>query len=213
MSTRILLIRHGETAWNREKIFRGTYDIPLNNNGRAQASLAAHALESVQIDAAYTSPLSRATETAEIVLASHGIVANPCGGLMDLDYGEWTGLKDEDVAARWPAEHATWNTSPETAKIPGGDRLESVSNKAYGAVESVISRHADQTVVLFAHRVVNKLLVLRMLGLGLGRFPFITQGNCCINEFIWTGKEFTVERINDTAHMRNSDTEVLSMDF
>ena len=112
MSTTILLIRHGETAWNREKIFRGVADIPLNETGRAQARLVARALASRSIAAGYASPLSRALETANIVLEPHGVRAAAHEGLTDLDYGEWTGLKDDDVAARWPEGHARWRTRP-----------------------------------------------------------------------------------------------------
>ena len=84
MRTELLIIRHGETDWNREKIFRGTYDVPLNKVGRQQARLAAVALEQEQINVAYTSPLSRATETATIVLEPHGLTAIPSNGLTDL---------------------------------------------------------------------------------------------------------------------------------
>ena len=123
MPTMILLIRHGETAWNRGKIFRGVYDIPLNENGRIQAGHVAKALVSRHIDAAYSSPLSRAKETARIVLKPHRIEAAVHEGLKDFNYGKWTGLEDDEVAHKWPEEHVRWTTTPHEIRLPDGDTL------------------------------------------------------------------------------------------
>ncbi|MBN1675528.1 MAG: histidine phosphatase family protein [Kiritimatiellae bacterium] len=213
MATTFLLIRHGETAWNRGKIFRGAHDVPLNENGRRQARLVRDALQARAIDAAYTSPLSRAGETAAIVLAPHGVTPGICEGLLDFDYGDWTGKEDGEVARRWPAEHAAWTAKPHTLRVPGGDTLQAVFDRAYGAMEAAARTHTGQTVALFAHRVVNKLLVLGALGLGLDRFPFIIQGNCCINEFVRTGRGYEVHALNNTAHLQGPDVELIAADF
>jgi broad specificity phosphatase PhoE len=213
MLTTILLIRHGETAWNRGKIFRGVYDIPLNENGRAQAHYLSHALASRQIDVAYTSPLSRARETAQIVLAPHGLEAVVHEGLMDFDYGQWTGLEDDEVARRWPEEHARWVIAPHEVRVPGGDTLQEVFGRSFRAVEEITQGHNGQTVALFAHRVVNKLLVLRMLTLGLDRFPFIRQDNCCVSEFECMGKGYVMVYSNDTSHIRQTGADLLKTDF
>jgi broad specificity phosphatase PhoE len=213
MATTILLIRHGETDWNRKKIFRGVHDIPLNQNGRDQARLAADALRSEQIDAAYTSPLSRAAETAAIVLETHGIEATPHEGLLDFNYGEWTGKSDAEVAQRWQQEHAQWIEQPHSLRVPGGDTLQEVFERSFAAMEEIAVAHEGQTVALFAHRVVNKLLVLGALGLDLERFPFILQGNCCLNRFIRVDGGYRIESINDTAHIRAAGTALLDIDF
>ena len=86
-------------------------------------------------------------------------------------------------------------------------------DRAFRAMEEIGRRHEGQTVALFAHRVVNKLLVLGALGLGLERFPFIRQGNCCINEFVRTASGYVIERINDTAHVRGAKADILQADF
>lgn len=213
MSTTILLVRHGETDWNREKIFRGVYDVPLNDNGRHQARLAAEALRSHEIDAGYTSPLSRAAETASIVLESHGITAESHEGLLDFNYGDWTGKPDSEVASHWPEEHAAWNAHPHETHIPGGDTLKDVFDRAFVAMEEIAERHGGQTVALFAHRVVNKLLILGALGLSLERFPFILQGNCCINKFTRLAGGYLIEYLNDTSHIRYAGGDVLEEDF
>ena len=213
MTTTILLIRHGETAWNRDKIFRGIHDVPLNDNGRIQAELAAAALRRRTIDAAYTSPLSRARETAEIVLAEHDRQAVIEPGLVDLDYGDWTGKPEADVARQWPAEFDTWITHPEQAEIPNGDTLAVAFDRNFTAMERIAAQHPDQTVALFAHRVVNKLLVLAALGLDLDRFSFIRQDNCCLNEFERTGAGYIIRTLNNTTHIDKTATDLLQADF
>jgi len=213
MSTTILIIRHGETDWNRGKIFRGTFDIPLNENGKQQARLAARSLERVQIDAAYTSPLCRAKESAEIVTEPHGISALVHDGFIDLDYGEWTGKEDSEVATRWPDEHAAWTTKPHTVRPPGGTTLKEVFNQSFTAMQELAEKHDGETIAIFAHRVVNKVLVIGALSLGLERFPFIIQGNCCINEVERTQDGYLIHSINDVSHIRNAGANLLQSDF
>ncbi len=213
MTATILLIRHGETAWNRGKIFRGTYDVPLNENGEKQAKFLAKALGSRQIDAAYISPLSRAQKTAQIVLENRGIDAVIDERLIDFDYGEWTGLEESEVARRWLKEHNLWISHPESVRVPGGNTLQEVYETAFSAMEEFASRHQNQTVALFAHRVVNKLLVLGAMGLGIERFPFIRQDNSCLNEFERTKGGYVICSLNDTCHIRQANIDVLTEDF
>ena len=213
MSTTILLVRHGETAWNRDKVFRGTFDIPLNDNGRQQARLASTSLAQTPIAAAYTSPLSRASETARIVLEPHGLAATEHDGLLDIDYGDWTGKSDADVASTWPCEHAAWSAEPHAVRIPGGNTLQEVYDRAFRAMEEVAERHAGGTVALFSHRVVNKLLILGAVQLGLSRFPFIIQGNCCINTLERTAAGYLIHCLNDTSHIRSAGAALLTVDF
>lgn len=213
MAVTILLVRHGETAWNRGGIFRGTHDVPLNDTGRAQARLAGQALQGRDIDAAYTSPLSRAVETAELTLGDRLIKPVIHEGLTDFCYGDWTGLPDSEVAEKWPQEHKLWTTKPESLRVPGGSTLREVYEAAFGATEQIAARHDGETVALFAHRVVNKLIVLGVLGLALERFPFIRQDNCCINEFHRSQRGYTICTLNDTSHIRQGGTDLLTADF
>ena len=213
MSTLLYLIRHGETPWNRDKIFRGSFDIELNKNGRAQAGQVAVALESVKIDAAYTSPLLRAAETAQIGLGGHDMAVATHDGLIDFDYGDWTGKSEDEVVRQWPKEHALWNSVPQSLRVPGGNTIAEVSKRSFAAVEEIAARHDGQTVALFSHRVVNKLMILACLELGLDRFGFIMQGNCCINQLERTNKGYVIHVLNDTSHMRDASTDLLTIDF
>lgn len=213
MSATIIIVRHGETDLNREKVFRGRRDVRLNANGRAQAGLAAEALKSRRIDAAFTSPLARARETAEIILAPHGLEAVVHEELTDLDYGEWTGKSDAEVAAGWPEEHALWAVAPQRVRPPGGETLQEVLDRAFGAMEDLAREHDGKTIALFAHRAVNKLLVLGALTLGPERFPFILQENACIDEVERTTEGYRILCLNDASHVRNAGADLLKADF
>ena len=213
MTTAIILVRHGETAWNRRQVFRGTYDIELNDNGRQQASLLTKVLSRYQIDAAYSSPLCRAVQTAEIALAGTGVQIATDKRLTDFCYGDWQGLEETEVKRRWPAELAGWLDRPQSLRVPGGNTLTEVYNAAFEAMEQLAAKHDGQTIAIFAHRVVNKLLVLAALGLPLEQFAFIRQDNCCIDEFHRTEKGYIIVSLNDTAHLRTDSVDVLAADF
>ena len=90
--TRIILVRHGQTPWNLDKIFRGSKDIPLNDQGREEARLAGEWLKGETIHAAYASPLSRARDTADAIARHHGLAVADLPGLTDLCYGDWEGM-------------------------------------------------------------------------------------------------------------------------
>src|SRR5512139_3305623 len=99
--TQIILVRHGQTPWNKDKIFRGSKDIPLNDQGREEARLAGEWLKGEKIDFAYTSPLSRSRETAQAIAQHHGVVVQDLSGLSDLCYGNWEGLPLTEVKMKY----------------------------------------------------------------------------------------------------------------
>lgn len=213
MKTTILLIRHGETDWNRRKVFRGTCDVPLNGNGLRQAELLAAALRERSVHAACTSPLARARQTAEKVLNGRGITAVVDERLTDFCYGDWGGLEEAEVARRWPREFELWSTRPHEVRVPGGGTLREVQDRAFEAMEDDAAGREGETVALFAHRVVSKLLVLAALGLGVDRFPFIREDNCCLTELERTAEGYVLVRLNDTSHLRAGSVQVLTEDF
>ena len=99
--TQIILVRHGQTPWNKDKIFRGSRDIPLNDTGREEARLAGEWLKTETIHAAYCSPLSRARDTGEAIARHHGLQVLDLPGLTDLCYGDWEGVPLADVKVKY----------------------------------------------------------------------------------------------------------------
>ena len=108
MPTTIVLVRHGETDWNRENRFQGRADTELNEAGRAQARMLALELAGENFRAAYSSPLLRAHETALILAASLDLEVEPADELMEVDVGSWSGLTRTDIEARFPDGFNRW---------------------------------------------------------------------------------------------------------
>jgi broad specificity phosphatase PhoE len=97
MTTSIYLARHGQTAWNKEEIFRGRTDVPLDETGLRQAELAGEYFKGMEIHAIYSSPLSRALETAQKIAQSHNIKVQPLQGILDMSFGRWEGQSHLDI--------------------------------------------------------------------------------------------------------------------
>ncbi len=200
--TRFILVRHGQTEWNRVERFRGRADVPLNDVGLAQAAAAGRRVAAEwQPRAVYTSPLSRAVATAEAIAAHFDLPVIPLDGLADIDYGDWQGLTPEEARVRWPDLVHAWYAAPATVQIPGGESLADLRERAMVALRALASAHADETIVLVSHTVVNRVILLAILGLSNDRFWRLRQDNCAINVFEAEGGDFTLAAMNDTCHL------------
>ena len=201
--TCIVLVRHGETEWNRVERFRGRADVPLNATGLAQAEATGRRLAAeCQPVAVCSSPLSRAVKTAEAIAKRFALSVQVHSGLADIDYGEWQGLSPEEARQRWPGEVDRWYSQPERAYIPGGETLNDLRARAMATVNELSMRHAGQTVVLVGHTVINRIILLGVLRLGNERFWRLRQDTCAINVFEAGEGDFTVVSLNDTCHLR-----------
>lgn len=201
MRTTFLLIRHGQTAWNKDVRFRGRADLPLNETGGAQARRVADRLRGHPIRAVYTSPLSRAVQTAEPLAEALGLPVQPHPGLLDIDYGQWQGLAPDEVAARWPELYRLWQQSPDRVTVPGGESLAVVQDRAMTALSSLAEQHADETIALVGHQVVNKAILLAVLDMPLAAFWRIPQDTGCINAFTRGAAGWSLLFLNDTCHL------------
>jgi phosphoserine phosphatase len=200
--TLFILVRHGQTEWNRNERFRGRADIPLNETGLAQAEATGRriALE-WQPAVIYTSPLSRSVKTAQAIAKHYGLEVKQHPGLADIDYGEWQGLSPEEARQRWPDEIDAWYNWPDQARIPGGETLDELRSRAMKTIHELAIQHPGETIVLVGHTVINRIILLGVLGLGNERFWRIKQDTCAINIFEAEGSDFTVVSLNDTCHL------------
>lgn len=198
--TEIILARHGETEWNVEEVFRGRIDVELNETGLRQAELLAEYLSKRKIDAIYSSPLRRAVKTAEIIASHHRLDIKITPGLIDFDCGEWHGLLRQEVKAKYKELYALWVSHPEKVKLPAGESLNDVTKRAMSVLDDVIAQYGG-TVVLVAHRVVNKVLICALLGLDNSRFWNIRQDICGITTFIYEDGRFILTEHNNTSFL------------
>lgn len=202
--TRIVLVRHGQTAWNREVRFRGRADIELDEVGLQQAEATARYVAARwPVVAVYTGTLRRAVQTAEAIARAHGLTAQPLVGLLDVNFGEWQGLSLDEVAARYPVLSRAWWEAPHTVRFPGGEGLDDVRERVMAALNEVVARHPKQTVALVSHTCTNRVLLCAILGLGNDRFWRLGQDTCAVNVFdVDERGTCTLVLLNDTCHLQ-----------
>jgi broad specificity phosphatase PhoE len=206
--TKLILARHGETAWNVEKIYRGRTEVSLDEVGIKQAELLGKYLSNWKLEAIYSSPLKRALDTANIVARYQNIGVHIAEGLIDFDYGEWQSLSEQEVKRLYPTLLNEWHNNPHKVRMPGGESLEDVRKRAIEVVNDVISKYQG-SVVLVSHRVVNKVLICSLLGLDNSHFWNINQDVGGITIFNYVDGRFVLTRHNDTSHLKELQKPVL----
>jgi phosphoserine phosphatase len=202
---KILLARHGETAWNAEGRYQGQIDIPLSNHGEYQAKLLSERLRDVSIDRAVASPLSRARCTAEIALGdTRAAMLKLDEGLKEIAHGEWEGLLATEIRERDPARLTAWREQPESVLMPGegGESLQMVLDRAWPAfARACADLKADDTLLLVAHDAVNRVLLCKILGLPLQKLWSFRQAPTTLNLLEGDDADnLEVVRLNDCAH-------------
>ncbi len=197
----IILARHGETEWNVEEVFRGRVDVELNETGVQQAELLAEHLSQLKIEAVYSSPLKRALNTAQAITRRQKLEVEVSPGLIDCDFGQWQGLQLEEVKDRYKGLYRQWAESPHRLKIPGGESLDEVRERALEVVDDIVARYKER-VVLVSHRVVNKVLICALLGLDNSHFWNIRQDTCGTTTFGHQDGRFVLINHNDTSYLR-----------
>ena len=211
--TRVYLVRHGQTEWNRELRFRGRADIYLNENGREQARAIAVALSDTHINAIYTSPLSRSIETARPIAEVFRLKTTALQGLIDINYGEWEGLAHEEVKQRYANLYRQWEKHPDSVKFPNGESLDDVRERSFSAFTEVVERDRGKSILIIPHRVINKVLLCALLGLSNAHFWSIRQDTGCINMIEYSNRQFVLVSMNDTCHLRGIGTGTAQVDF
>lgn len=200
--TRIILVRHGQTEWNRVERFRGWADLDLNELGNKQAEATAGKIAAWSVAAIYSSPLRRAVTTAQILARRLGLEVKLLPELIDINYGQWQGLSPEEAAARDGSLYALWLESPHLVQFPGGESLGQVRDRAVAAVDSLITIHSEETIALVSHKVVCQLLLLHFLGLDNSHFWQVTQDVSAINLFEVSDGRPVILLLNDTCHLK-----------
>jgi broad specificity phosphatase PhoE len=146
--TRLFLVRHGATEWNINKRAQGQADVPLAREGRLQATDTAERLARMDIDAIYSSDLSRARDTARAIASAHGLDVIEDPDLREIDQGDWTGLTPDEIRERWPDR---WGPARHYNTRPGGESPGQVRKRALEAIRRVVEKHPDGEVVVVSH--------------------------------------------------------------
>jgi broad specificity phosphatase PhoE len=201
---RILLARHGETAWNVAGRHQGQgYDIPLSEVGQAQALALGERLRGVPLNRVVASPLVRARATAELALGARAAQLRCDPALMEIAHGEWEGRLATEIRDLYPDLQRAWREAPHTVTLPGGESFQQVLERAWPAFcLACEGLGVDDTLLIVTHDGVNRVLLCRILGLPLERVWAFRQAPTCLN--LLEGKspdQLAVVRLNDASHI------------
>ncbi|MDQ3929081.1 MAG: histidine phosphatase family protein [Chloroflexota bacterium] len=164
--TRVYLVRHGETTWNRERRFQGQQDVPLSQLGVEQSGIVARWLAEQQASfaAVYSSDLARAVQTAGIIAATLGLEPVYAPALREIHVGEWQGLLVDEIRQRYPGQLEEWDRLVDRFTLPGGESIPQVRDRVFGFYNSIVTRHPGQAIVIVSHGACLAALIVAMLG-------------------------------------------------
>ena len=205
--TRILLIRHGETDWNRIRRFQGRSDLPLNQKGKDQAHALALALKDESLTAIYSSPLIRTLETARLTKVFHpSIPLFEEEGLVEMNLGEFEGMEAQRWAAEYPDFLRTWQETPASVTMPGGESLQEVQTRAIGTLERITKLYpTESTLLLCSHNFVNLTMLCYALRVPLDRFREVRQETAALNVLYMQGQRLWAKVVNERSYLKRSN--------
>ena len=199
--TRIIAIRHGETAWNVDTRIQGQLDIPLSANGRWQAERLAHALREEPIAAIYASDLSRAWETAQCLGRARGMDVVQEQGLRERGFGDFEGKTFAEIEVLLPEQSMRWRKRDPHFSPEGGESLMVLRSRVVDAAQRLAARHPGELIALVGHGGVMDVLYRAATRLELQAPRTWALGNAAINRLLWTPDGFTLVGWADTQHL------------
>jgi probable phosphoglycerate mutase len=207
-ATRIIAIRHGETAWNVDSRVQGQLDIDLNNRGRWQAQRAAQALFDEGIAAIYSSDLLRAQSTAQAIaersLSESARPVHLHKGLRERGFGHFEGFTQDQIAATWPEESRRWRQREPHFAPPGGESLVTLHQRVEQTVAELASQHLGEQIILVAHGGVMDALYRLATGQSIEAPRTWALGNASINRLLWSPHALTLVGWSDTQHLHDA---------
>lgn len=201
MSLRLLVVRHAESEYSRDRRFTGWRDVPLSPEGRRQCAALAQALDGLGAEAVYASPLQRARATAEAIAGVRGLPVTLDAAFREMGFGDWEGVTAGEAAERFPEDFARWRSDPARFHRPGGECLAEVAARVVAGREALRVAHPEGTLILVTHAIVVRLLVLDALGLGPERLWTIDATPAGISELEYRDDWVTVHRMNTLTHL------------
>jgi len=202
--TRLVLVRHGQSTWNREHRIQGQLDPPLAAEGRRQAELLGARLAGRNFAAHYASDLKRAFETADIIGSRIGLAPRPEPSLREIFLGEWEGLRTDEIAARYPDAWARWVEEPDWDVVPGGEGESAFDARVARAVDDIFQRHPHGDVLVVTHGGVIQVALHRIVGKpSRGLFPFRIQ-NASISLIERRDGRMVIGGVNDIGHLESA---------
>lgn len=201
-TTRLYLVRHGATPLTAEDRFSGSTGVDLSDDGRRQAALLGERLSHEELNAAYSSPLTRTLETARIIAASCGVAIETRDGLREISHGRWEGLTRQEVEERYRDEYAAWEEDPFTFAPEGGESGVAVLARVLPVIREIVTRHQGEHVLVVSHKATIRLALSSLLGFDArGYRDRLDQAPACLNVLDFRDPvRARLMLFNDTSH-------------
>ena len=203
-ATRLIAIRHGETAWNVDTRLQGHLDIALNLKGVWQAAQVAQALAGEPVNAVYSSDLLRAWQTANAIAHATDAPLIAQTGLRERGFGTFEGQTYAEIAAQWPAQSELWRKRVPDWAPPGGESLVAMRERVATTVNTLAKQHMGGQIVLVAHGGVMDILYRLATGQELQAPRSWHLGNAAINRLLWTPDGVTLVGWGDTSNLEEA---------
>ena len=199
---KLVLVRHGETDWNKLGKFQGRQDIDLNARGISQAKETARAVVEWQHSTIYSSPLRRTMQVAQEIGQLSGMPIAQVPGFMELSLGDLEGVSGEEMRTGWPEVFAAWNDNPATVSMPHGESLAQLEERAWNSLTELEGAHTeDEALIVVSHNFAIRVMIGKMLGIPLSNFHRMWLGLSSIStvEIDQRGRRLT--SYNSTCHL------------
>jgi alpha-ribazole phosphatase len=202
MTTTLILIRHGETAYNRERRYQGHKDIPLTAKGKRQAEGIGLKLKNPPLDAIYSSDLQRATSTAAAINSYHSLRVNILPQLREIDFGAWEGKTYDEIQKQWQKLASGWEEEPSKIELPGGETIKHLRTRMRIFTRKILIDHPGQRVAVITHGGPIRLILMDALGLKLDDWWRLITNNGGISIIEYRDKKAEVLLQNDISHLK-----------
>ena len=197
----LILVRHGETEFNRQRLILGRGPEPLNATGQAQALSAAVAVSRDTPFVLYSSPVVRTIQTAEAIASESSVDLTPMPGLEEIDAGDLEGLTGTHLQERYPDVMRVWRSNPASAMMPNGESLGDVQERAWAAINDIAQRHDNDTVVVVTHNFPIQAILCKALGMPLNNFRQLRVDLGSITRMRVQNSVFALLTLNETWHL------------
>jgi phosphoserine phosphatase len=179
---RMIIVRHGESEWNRIHRYQGQLDAPLSDLGLRQADALAERLKEEPIRYIYSSPLQRAARTAQAIATNHpNVPFEYSDELLEIHHGEWQGKYADEIVAQYSEGLREWREHPTRSQMPSGESFSNILKRTLDFKERTFTQHKDQTILVSTHDVIVKILVADALGMDMDRINRIWVTNASIS--------------------------------
>lgn len=204
---KVILVRHGETDWNRaRRIQGGNSDTQLNQNGRQGAESLALRLKPEKIQAVYTSPLQRARETAQAIARYHQLEVKIEPTLKEIEVGELEGVTIADMGKHLSQLLITTSPDGSLPKIPGGESLLDVQQRGWRTIQRLVEKHPDGAFIVVSHYFTILTIICSVLNLPLSQIVRLRLDVGSISIFTFEEQAIRLIRLNDTCHLASTES-------